>query len=29
MLGGNLAQRSIASWAPFQLIGVASFNDFK
>ncbi len=26
MLRGNLAERSIESWAPFQLIGVATFN---
>ena len=24
-----LAQRSIKSWAPFQVIGVASFNNFR
>ncbi len=27
MIRGNLAQRSVKSWAPFQVIGAASFHD--
>lgn len=27
MIRGNLAQREVESWAPFQVIGVASFDD--
>lgn len=29
MLEGNVAQSDIRSWAPFQLIGVATFNESK